>query len=62
MKEKIFGNLMNSSSIALNDEGTKDGQILITCSHVCIIRGKPITARNACQAVKCYPRPRSQVD
>lgn len=27
------------------------------CGHVCIIRGKPITARNACQAVKCYPRP-----
>jgi len=24
---------------------------------VCIIRGKPITARNACQAVKCYPGP-----
>jgi hypothetical protein len=24
---------------------------------VCIIRGKPITGRNACQAVKCYPGP-----
>lgn len=24
---------------------------------MCIIRGKPITARNACQAVKCYPGP-----
>lgn len=30
-------------------------EVLITCSHVCIIRGKPITASNACQAVKCYP-------
>ena len=25
--------------------------------HVCIIRDKPITARNACQAVKRYPGP-----
>lgn len=30
--------------------------------HVCIIRDKPITARNACQAVKRYPGPCSQVD
>lgn len=49
---------LDNGTRTTNRAGTKAGQALITCGHVCIIRGKPITARNACQAVKCYPRPR----